>query len=236
MLNETTVLVILLVLGLCLIVVALAPRNAMARSVVYRLTHPVTRPAEPTQKHKSAHQPFWNIRTVAAPHTEVPVDLYVYQVDAAGKKIRAKTGLHLPKEPGQFAEILPPHGKPSAEAFESVWLADTPTVKTVSHASPLKVYMGYNSKLYLETNKQNYNPSRYNGHQVVDDVPLDDVVKTDEKGARHIFFLASEGLVFAYNTQKAKPAENDSVILDNCAFDPDNTAEDQPQITHRFAH
>ena len=159
MLNNTTILVILLVLGLCLIVVALAPRNAMARSVVYRLTHPVTRPAEPAQKHKSVRQPFWNIRTVAAPHAEVPVDLYVYQVDAAGKKIRAKTGLHLPKEPGQFTEILPPHGKPSADAFESVWLADTPTVKTVSHASPLKVYMGFDKKLYLETNEQNFNPS-----------------------------------------------------------------------------
>lgn len=227
MLNNTTILVILLVLGLCLIVVALAPRNAMARSVVYRLTHPVTRPAEPAQKHKSVRQPFWNIRTVAAPHAEVPVDLYVYQVDAAGKKIRAKTGLHLPKEPGQFTEILPPHGKPSADAFESIWLADTPTVKTVSRASPLKLYMGFDSKLYLEANKQNYNPSHYNGHQVVDDV-----VKADEKGARRIFFLASEGLVFAYNAQKAKPAENAAVIIDSCDFDPDN----QPQNAHRFAH
>lgn len=231
MMNETTILVILLVLGPCLIVVALAPRNAMARSMVYRLTHL----AEPSQKHKRVRQPFWNIRTVAAPHTEISVDLYVYQVDAASKKIRARTGLHLPKEPGQFTEILPPHGKRSADAFESIWLADTPTVKTVSHTSPLKVYMGYDNKLYLEANKQNYNPSRYNGHQVVDDVPLDDVVKTDEKGARRIFFLASEGLVFIYNAQKAKPAETDAVILDSCDLTPDNTVEYQ-QNTHRFAH
>jgi len=224
--------VFLILLGLGLIAASLFVRHAEVISVIQRLTHSISPrkvPREPVRN------PFREARTKAVPHTQAAPDLYIYQIDPASKEIRAKTGLRLPTDPGEYSEVLPPHGKGTPEAFDSVRLASTPTINTVSHNSPLKVYMGLNEKFYIEVNKNNYNPSKFNGHTVVDDPTLDDVAKADENGARRLFFLANEALIFAYNTQKA-PSEDEGVILDNYAFE-EKAESNQPQAGgHHFAH
>lgn len=147
--------------------------------------------------------------------------LLVYQKSARDpSKFLPAQVIGLPSEGGGFISIIPFAGLPSEGGNYLTLRKNGYNSKFISHDAPLLIYRSEKDEnYYLQINKDNHNPSRFQGKIIEDEIALDNVVTRDPSKAK-LFELCGSPLAFVLLPGDEPETEPQKADLNNIETEP----------------
>ena len=147
--------------------------------------------------------------------------LLVYQKSAKNpEKFLPPHVIGLPSEGGGFISIIPFGGLPSDGCCNYLTLRNGYNAKFISHDAPLLIYRSEKDEnYYLQINKDNHNPSRFQGKVIEGEIALDEVLTRDPSKAK-LFELCGSPLAFVLLPGDEPETEPQKADLNNIETEP----------------
>lgn len=147
--------------------------------------------------------------------------LLVYQKSAKNpEKFLPPQVIGLPSEGGGFISIIPFGGLPSEGGNYLTLRKNGYNSKFISHESPMLIYRSEKDEnYYLQINKDNHNPSRFQGKIIEDEIALDQVLTRDPSKAK-LFELCGSPLAFVLLPGDEPETEPQKADLNNIETEP----------------
>ena len=148
--------------------------------------------------------------------------LLVYQKSAKNpEKFLPPQVIGLPTNGGDFISIVPFAGLPAESCVNYVTLRKNGyNSKFISHESPMLIYRSEKDEnYYLQINKDNHNPSRFQGKIIEDEIALDQVLTSDPSKAK-LFSLCGSPLAFVLLPGDEPETEPQKADLNNIETEP----------------